>query len=218
MPAPLYCPQLSPRTWYPFVHHHALLYSCRVGQPIVQHHGGRPIEHHHALLYSSVGPETGQIGDAQIESSLPGLRLNHIHLSTTNVPMHDVSTQCFNAPVPQCSCLDVSTSCFLLSLHLSSLDTLLANLHILEFSCTNILVSAVLVLALWKLDTGDPCSTHASQVLLNICCNVQRQPIKVALDDGSMVITTHITMCIRQYIAMATDVYEGMQEIYDGSL
>ena len=127
MPAPLYCPQLSPGTWYPFVHHHALLYSCRVGQPIVQHHGGRPIEHHHALLYSSVGPETGQIGDAQIENSLPGLRLNHIHLSTPNVPM-----------------LHVPMSCFLLSLHLSSLDTLLANLHILEFSCTNTLVSAVL--------------------------------------------------------------------------
>ena len=141
MPAPLYCPQLSPRTTMvgPY---------CTAPWPIVKQHGGHPFVQHHALLYSSIRPETGQIGDAQIESSLPGLRLNHIHLSSPNVPM-----------------LHVPMSCFLLSLHLSSLDTLLANLHILEFSCTDTLVSAdscaVLFSALWKFDSGDPCTTHA---------------------------------------------------------
>ena len=204
MPAPLYCPQLSPRITMvgPY---------CTAPWPIVKQHGGHPFVQHHALLYSSIRPETGQIGDAQIENSLPGLRLNHIHLSTTNVPMHDVSTQCFNA-------LDVSTSCFLLSLHLSSLDTLLANLHILEFSCTNTLVSAascaVLFSALWKFDSGDPMMHHTCTIgFVEYMLQCSEAAYQSGLDDGSMVITTHISMCIRQSIAMATDAYEAWGNI-----
>ena len=47
-------------------------------------------------------------------------------------------------------------------------------------------------------------------------CAGQTQHIEVAFDDGSMVITTHISMGIRQSIVMARDVCEGMGECMMG--
>ena len=173
------------------------------------------------LLYSTMpyctaasGPRLGRLVTLRLRAHSQGCVST---TSTSQLPM----SQCSMFQCPKM--LHVPMSCFLLSLHLSSLDTLLANLHILEFSCTNTLVSAascaVLFSALWKFDSGDPMMHHTCTIgfveYMLQCSEAAYQsgPWWWVNGHNNTYYNVHKTIYRNGHGR-----YEGMREIYDGSL